>query len=333
MGRCFKSGDEEKLYWALSGQGGGSKKLKPNIVSFIIHDFGHVYPRNKYSYSKEIRQDVKDVCNVTLSGECIRPLLGKLKKTYHEKQNLSAEAKKSIFKNLYEINPPVSASDNIPIQQSDCGCRASTTICDLDTEPTVNKPDSVNNRNVSFNSNGQGSFCFYLGILIFAPFLNKLEKKGLHYIRQWLLAVMLGCQNIEQSKELNYTSLEAITGKSQKTLHSQRLSLKDAATKANTKDFMDAIKMLVRNMFYIAFQPFKEKYNNYRDDHVLFRHLTRSAGTICSTTNGVKVKLYPQMEYQPKTKRIISQVLDEINEMKPEIPDGSRRKIELILKS
>lgn len=530
---------------------------------------------------------------------------------------------------------------------------------------------------MSFNPDEQGSFCFHLGILIFAPFLNRLEKKGLHYIRQWLLAVMLGCQNIEQSKELNYTSLETIIGKAHKTLRSQRLSLKDASTKANTerifqfnaellkvnrqndfyydphtkhysghlkilstwcpsvrladkginmdyihtalghpvyfntndnfydlrerfwvnikkfrslfdfdkestithvidrgiysmdvfadmiqdpnthiitwekgykkhqwdkgapygngsvekrrnnkkdvklvhyryqerqwdkhesmrqiivriydknwktlievsiltddknrpadqtielmlkrwvqendfkytikhfglnqitsyaftdykalrdkiedkfyicsehktltkeiqkirnklktallrkykfeakhknpdeklsakeqerktktwnavsqlnaslseleqqrnktakfvskidelvglgynkldtntKDFMDAIKMLARNMFYISFQPFKEKYDNYRDDHVLFRHLTRSSGTIGSSADGIKVTLCPQMEYQPKTKRMISQVLDEINEMNPEIPDGSHRRIELILKN
>ena len=96
-GDALKSGDEERIYWALSGQGGGRKKLKPDIVAFIIHDFGHVYPRNKHSYSKEIRQDVKDVCNVTLSGECIRPLLGKLKKAYQKKQNLSEEEKKSIY--------------------------------------------------------------------------------------------------------------------------------------------------------------------------------------------------------------------------------------------
>ena len=101
----------------------------------------------------------------------------------------------------------------------------------------------------------------------------------------------------------------------------------------NTKNFMDAIKMLARNMFYISFQSFKEKYDNYRDDHVLFRHLTRSAGTIDSTTNGIKIRLSPQMEYQPKIKKIISQILDEINEMKPEIPDGSHRRIELILKN
>lgn len=101
----------------------------------------------------------------------------------------------------------------------------------------------------------------------------------------------------------------------------------------NTKDFMDAIKMLARNMFYLSFQSFKEKYNNYRDDHVLFRHLTRSPGTIYSTTNEIKIEISPQMEYQPKIKKIIFQVFYEINEMKPEIPDGSNRKIKLILKN
>ena len=101
----------------------------------------------------------------------------------------------------------------------------------------------------------------------------------------------------------------------------------------STKDFMDAIKMLARNMFYLSFQPFKERYDNYRDDHVLFRHLTRSPGTISTTANGIKVKISPQMEYQPKIKKIISQVFNEINLMKPEIPDGSNRKINLVLKN
>lgn len=87
-GEALKSGDSERLYWALSGQGGGGKKLKPEILAFITHDFGHVYPRNRYSYSKEIREDVKDVYEVELSAECIRPLLGKLKKTYQEKKSI-----------------------------------------------------------------------------------------------------------------------------------------------------------------------------------------------------------------------------------------------------
>ena len=564
---------------------------------------------------------------------------------------------------------------NIAVYQPGCGCAKSIISCDLNKGHPDNETDTVNNHNISFNQDGRGQFCFHLGVLIFAPFLNKLEKKGPHYIRQWLVAALLGCQNIEQSKELNYTSLETIIGKAHKTLRSQRLSLKDSATKSNTehifqfnagllkvnqqndfyydphtkhysghlkilstwcpsvrladkginmdyihttsghpvyfntndnfydlrerffvniknfrslfnfdkksilthiidrgiysldvfedvigaanthiitwekgygkgqwdkegaygkgaiekkrnnksdvklihyryqgrtwdkhpdmkqiivrifdkkwkvlievsiltddkdrpayqvvelmlkrwvqendfkytikhfglnqitsyaftdykalrdkiddkvyicsehkaltkgiqkirnklktallrkhkfelkhkktdkklspkeqerktkiwdtinqlnaslleheqqrskttkyvskieeligddynkldtntKDFMDAVKMLARNMFYISFQPFKEKYDNYRDDHVLFRHLTKSVGNIYTTTNKIKIMLGTQMEYQPKIKKIISQVLDQINEMKPEIPDGSHRRIELIL--
>ena len=95
-GDALKSGDEERLYWALSGQGGGGKKLKPDVVAFITHDFEHVYTRNKYSYGQEIRQDIKDVYQIEPSAECIRPLLGKLKRAYLEKQSLSEEEKKSI---------------------------------------------------------------------------------------------------------------------------------------------------------------------------------------------------------------------------------------------
>ncbi len=97
-GDALKSGDKERLHLALSGQGGGNKKLKPEVVAFIVHDFGLIYPRNRYSYSKEIRQDVQDVYHVKLSPECIRPLLGKLKKAYNKKKSLSEEEKKSIYK-------------------------------------------------------------------------------------------------------------------------------------------------------------------------------------------------------------------------------------------
>jgi hypothetical protein len=99
----------------------------------------------------------------------------------------------------------------------------------------------------------------------------------------------------------------------------------------DTKSFMDAIKLLARNMFYAAFSSFKEKYNNYRDDHVLFRQLTLSAGMITTNNQMCQIKLLPQMEYQPKVKKIISQILDQINANSPLMPDGSNVNIELAL--
>lgn len=100
----------------------------------------------------------------------------------------------------------------------------------------------------------------------------------------------------------------------------------------NTKDFMDAIKLLARNIFYLSLEPFKEKYNNYRDDHLLFRHLSKSPGVIKQKNHGqIEICLKPQMEYQPKLKKIINQVLTEINNKQPKMPDGTKRKIRIVL--
>jgi len=96
-GLALKSGDNKKLYQALSGQG-AQKKLSPELISFIIHDFEHVYPRNKYSYSQEILKDIKKVYKISLSSESLRPLLGNLKTAYNEEMMLKEETKKKIYK-------------------------------------------------------------------------------------------------------------------------------------------------------------------------------------------------------------------------------------------
>lgn len=97
-GDALRSGDSERIHFAFSGQGGGKKKLTTDVLAFIIHDFKLVYDRNKYSYSAEIRKDVKDVFNIELSSECIRPLLTSLKNTYDKQQHLTEDEKKKIYK-------------------------------------------------------------------------------------------------------------------------------------------------------------------------------------------------------------------------------------------
>ena len=99
----------------------------------------------------------------------------------------------------------------------------------------------------------------------------------------------------------------------------------------NVKSFLDAIKILARNMFYLTLLPFKEKYDNYRDDHVLFRNLTRSGGTIKSENGVVFVKLRPTIEFPRKIKRIFEEILDEINLTQPDWPGNNHNKIVLKL--
>jgi hypothetical protein len=101
--------------------------------------------------------------------------------------------------------------------------------------------------------------------------------------------------------------------------------------KTDAKTLMDAIKLLARNIFYLSFRPFKEKYDNYRDDHVLFRHLSRSNGMVTADRERFKVELMPKMNCPPKLQKIFGEILEEINENHQITMDGSDRELTLDL--
>ena len=93
------------------------------------------------------------------------------------------------------------------------------------------------------------------------------------------------------------------------------------------KRLMDNLRVIVRNTFHQALAPFKEAYNNYRDDHDQFRQVTQSAGVIEIESDGILVHLMPRASFSPQLRRIISRVLEELNAKEPVLPDGSSRKL------
>jgi transposase len=97
------------------------------------------------------------------------------------------------------------------------------------------------------------------------------------------------------------------------------------------KKYMDCIKIIARNIFYKVLQPFKEKYNNYRDDHVLFRNLSHAHGVVSFADEQVHATIFPTAYYQPKVRRIIEEIFQQINNKRPLLPDGSRRVVHLEL--
>ncbi len=112
-----------------------------------------------------------------------------------------------------------------------------------------------------------------------------------------------------------------------------KTAVKEDSYKLNMlqKSMMDSVKILARNMFYVMLQPFKELYNNYRDDHVLFRNLTRSHGCICLKEDFVDVVLFPTAHYQPKLRKIVETILEQINAANPPMSDNSGRIIRFSL--
>ncbi len=98
------------------------------------------------------------------------------------------------------------------------------------------------------------------------------------------------------------------------------------------KFLMDVIKLTSRNIFYKGLAPFKEKYNNYRDDHVWFRHLTQSPGLIEQTRSGeLNCQLISIADYPAQVRRVIETILNDITQNGANLLDGAGRKVTLTL--
>ena len=97
------------------------------------------------------------------------------------------------------------------------------------------------------------------------------------------------------------------------------------------KRLMDSLRVIARNVFYQARQPFKKAYNNYRDDHDQFRQLIQASGVLEVRQDQILVHLMPRVAYPPQLRRILTAVLDEVNAQKPVLPDDSGRSLKLRL--
>ena len=109
--------------------------------------------------------------------------------------------------------------------------------------------------------------------------------------------------------------------------------VKEGFRKLNTssKQIHDALKLIARNAFYKALTPFKENYDNYRDDHALFRNLTHSPGLLIDKGAHVKAILHPTAHHHPARRKLIEELLDRISGSAPLLPDQSGRPIILEL--
>ena len=97
------------------------------------------------------------------------------------------------------------------------------------------------------------------------------------------------------------------------------------------KRLMDNLRVIARNVFYTALEPFKKAYNNYRDDHEQFRQLTQCSGVLEVVREEIVVHLMPRVNYAPRVRRIINQLMAELNAKEPVLPDGSGRRLRLRL--
>lgn len=140
----------------------------------------------------------------------------------------------------------------------------------------------------------------------------------------------------EQGIETQHRKLEEISQQLQETEAEesrleQMIERGAEKMKGSRKRLMDALKILARNLFYIMLEPFKIDYDNYRDDHVLFRSLTKSGGVIEADEKSVTCHLLPEPDYPPAIRSLLDKYLRGWNKESPQFPDGSGRPVTLKL--
>ena len=90
----------------------------------------------------------------------------------------------------------------------------------------------------------------------------------------------------------------------------------------DAKQYMDVIKITARNIFYALIAKFRPYLDNYRDDHLLLRELTRAPGYIEYGDTELRIQLHPDRNYQPRQKKAIlaflAMISHEINEKRPD---------------
>jgi len=63
------------------------------------------------------------------------------------------------------------------------------------------------------------------------------------------------------------------------------------------KAILDMCRIIARNIFYNRVNEFRPIYNNYRDDHAIFRTMTEAPGAIHIDGSNVIIRLWPAAKY------------------------------------
>ena len=75
------------------------------------------------------------------------------------------------------------------------------------------------------------------------------------------------------------------------------------------KELMDALKITARNVFRRLFEVFRPLYDNYRDDHLLLRLLTRCSGIVRRRGQTIGIELWLKGHFRPAQRRVFATFL------------------------
>jgi len=220
---ALKSGEADQLEKALLGIG-STRKLTEPIKLFVRMRFEQIYPQDRYRYSRKIRAEIKEVFKEDISSETLRELFGKLKAEYGASSDTSNTKGNDSQNSSHLEEPETSLSSALPCRDKELGISQDSGGGGETAGPMEESSENTSvqatlapiNRKADTEFHGS-SWCSHPGLLFFSESLSslqeKLEESTAMPVLQWISQVLLGAENLEQTKLLSMKDLELMLGK------------------------------------------------------------------------------------------------------------------------
>jgi hypothetical protein len=249
-GKALLQGDAAQLVRVLEGRG-VCHKLTPAVENFARLRWPHLVAEGSYGAVGRLLQEIQSVFNMEISRSGLQGLIRILKGgTAPEPSSVPEEDPPSRLASS-------EAGATLPAQEGAVAPQETreTSVKSLEKTPADKAPvsavqPSVQAPTLSGNNAPSSPFfpkdpapalywCDHAGVLVFAAALaaiSQVSPTPQKILAQWLAALLLGAQNIEQTKYLNWEDLELILGQVVRFPTPQREQLKALAADSGLID-------------------------------------------------------------------------------------------------
>ena len=239
--KVMLAGDPVELIRVLEGRRARRKRTAA-VDEFARLRWPELVAEGSYGAVGRLRQEIQSVFKVEISRSGLQSLIGELKAGACPSEvpsKMAAQENSPLAPNSAEL-------DNAPLgpemEKREIGVHCLVKdFADSVPDPTLNKdlndpalrplPANIAHSTPFFPKDPSGAnyWCDHAGVLIFATALavvSKVSGTSQSILAQWLSALLLGAQNIEQTKFLNWEDLKLILGEVVRFPTPQRNQLK-----------------------------------------------------------------------------------------------------------
>ncbi len=216
--------NEDELFEKLKGYHCKNTKLTINIEYYIKERFPVIYKENTNSYNKQLRDEIKEKVETTLSREALRKIITPLREQIDESETIEENVEEKTPQVVEEISEEKEETKDQahdkPSSSVETTIELSETFSDSDVSQSGDSADKEK----------QDNFHVHAGVLILNTWINNfichIEDRQVIFL-QWIYQILLGNVNFEQGRYVARKELSYFMGKLALSVSASRFKLKN----------------------------------------------------------------------------------------------------------